>query len=50
MRKIGDIVTPKNFEELENRIVWIKQDITGEPLYILDNGMRCIENDLKPQL
>jgi hypothetical protein len=47
-RKIGDIAIPKDFPILQSEIASIQIDLDREtPLYILKNGGRYTENELK---
>lgn len=49
-RKIGDIAIPKDFPILQREIVRIETDLDRKtPLYILKNGGRYTDNELKPQ-
>ena len=46
-RRIGEIATPKDQPLFASKIVKIDKDFNGDHLYILENGCRYIENDLK---
>ena len=47
MRQIGEIATPKEAPQLASKIVKIGKDFSDQPLYILENGCRWIEDDLE---
>jgi len=47
MMKIGDVGIPKDFEILSGVIIEIREDLTGEPLYILDNGCKYTDSELE---
>jgi len=44
--KIGDLAIPINFPTVFSRVVSIKRDYKGEPLYILENGMPLLKSEL----
>jgi len=47
-RKIGDLVTPKDFPELKSKVKRITKDHwVGETLYILENGTAYTEDELR---
>ena len=44
--KIGDLAIPKKFPTVFSRVVSIKRDYDGQPLYILENGMHLLKSEL----